>query len=68
MVIFNAKQLNVLLSKGEVPGTKYGLSDKGWTDQELFKGWLRDHFLVPGRPLLLLVDGHSEFHPDVTCA
>ena len=67
MVIFNAKQLNPLWTKGEVPGTRYGLSDKGWTDQVLFKGWLKDHFLVhavPGRPLLLLVDGHSShFEP-----
>ena len=68
MVIFNAKQLNPMWTQGEIPGTRYGLSDKGWTDQELFKGWLKDHFLVhavPGRPLLLLVDGHSShFEPE----
>ena len=61
-IIFDAKQLNILWTKGEVPGTRYGLSKNGWTDQELFKGWLKDHFLihaVSGRPLLLLVDGHS---------
>ena len=43
------------------PGTIYGMSDKGWTDQELFIFWLK-HFLshaVPARPLLLLLDGHS---------
>ena len=44
-VIFNAKQLNPLWTRGEVPGTQYGLSEKGWTDMELFKGWLKDHFL-----------------------
>ena len=41
------------------------MSDKGWTDQELFKHWLKDHFLkytVSGRPLLLLLDGHSSHH------
>ena len=26
-------------------GTYYGMSDKGWTDQELFKNWLKHHFL-----------------------
>ena len=41
------------------------MSDKGWTDQELFKHWLKDHFLkytVSGRPLLLLLDGHSSHY------
>jgi len=48
---------------GEVPGTIYGMSEWGWTDQELFLFWLK-HFLNyanPGHPLLLLLDGHS-FH------
>ena len=46
-------------------GTYYGMSDKGWTDQELFKHWLMDHFLkyaVPSRPLLVLLDGHSSHY------
>ena len=30
---------------GEIPGITYGLSDKGWVDHELFKGWLNDHLL-----------------------
>ena len=67
-VIFDAKQLNPFWTKGEVPGTRYGLSKKGWTDRELFQGWLQHHFLshaVPGRPLLLLLDGHSShYDPD----
>ena len=48
--------------KGEVPGTSYGLSNKGWVDTELFRGWLTDHFLkhaVGVRTLLVLLDGHS---------
>ena len=55
-VIFDAKSLNVELTVGEVPSTTYGLSDKGWVDTELFRGWLIYHFLknaVSGRPLLL---------------
>ena len=57
--------------KGEVPGTSYGLSNKGWVDTELFRGWLTDHFLeqaVGGRPLLVLLDGHSShYQPDLIC-
>ena len=50
-------------------GTSYGLSDNGWVDTELFKGWLTDHFIehaVGARPILLLMDGHSShFQPDI---
>ena len=67
-VIFDAKQLNHLWTRGEVAGTRYGLSDSGWIDRGLFYGWLEEHFLthaVPARPLLLLVDGHSShYDPD----
>ena len=69
--IFDAKQLNQLWIRGEVIGTRYGLSDSGWTDQALFYRWLEEHFLfhaVPDRPLLLLVDGHSShFDPNSIC-
>ena len=63
-VIFDAKQLNPQWCKGEVPGICYGLSDSGWTNKELFNGWLEGRFLtnasaVAGHPLLLLIDGHS---------
>lgn len=44
-VIFDAKGLNHEWTKGEVVGTRYGLSDSGWVDSELFKGWLTMHFL-----------------------
>ena len=55
-IIFEGKKLNHLWTRNEVPGTRYGLSDSGWTDRALFYGWLEEHFLthaVPGRPLLL---------------
>ena len=61
-VIFDAKSLNTEWTEGEVPGTIYGLSDRGWVDIELFKGWFNNHFLrhaVASRPILLLLDGHS---------
>ena len=67
-VIFDAKGMNYEWMKGEVPGTRYGLSDTGWVDTELFKGWLVKHLLkhsVVGRPLFLVLDGHStRYQPD----
>ena len=69
MVIFDRKTLNPDLTTGEVPGTIYGLSDKGWINQDLFLGWFYKHFLplIPKRrPVLLLLDGHSSHYcPDV---
>lgn len=62
MVIYDAKKLNHAWTKGEFPGTCYGLSDTGWINTDLFEGWLAEHFLthaVAARPLLLLLDGHS---------
>ena len=58
-IIFAAKQLNHSWTLNEVSGSRYGVSDKGWVDQELF---YYDHFLanaVSRRLLLLLLDGHS---------
>ena len=60
MVIFEGKHLNHRWTIGELPGTYYEMSDKGWTDQELFRHWFKNHFLKyakSGRPLLLLLDG-----------
>ena len=68
-VIFDAKQLNMEWTKGEVTGTRYGLSSTGWVDTELFKDWLVTHFLtnaVGGRPLMLVLDGHStHYQPEL---
>ena len=69
MVIFDAKSLNHSWTKNEVPGTKYGRSDNGWINTELFGSWVCELFIhnaVPDHPLLLLLDGHStHYHPDV---
>ena len=65
MVIFAGKRFNHELSKGEIPGTLYGMSESGWMDQELFSSWFSNHFLkhaVASRPLLLLLDGHSSHY------
>ena len=68
MVIWDRKTLAPALADGEVGGTKYGLSDRGWMDSELFDGWFCKHFLQHSsdeRPLMLLLDGHSShFCPD----
>ena len=64
-VIFDAKRLNMDWRNGEIVGTAYGLSDKGWVDSELFRGWLEEHFLahaVGARPILLLLDGHGSYY------
>ena len=63
--IFDRKTLNPLLTKGEVPGTLYGLSGNGWMTRDLFNEWFQRHFLLYApstRPLLLLLDGHSSLY------
>lgn len=68
MIIWDRKTLQADMTKGELPGTIYGLSSKGWVDQELFQIWFEFHFLryaPPVRPILLLMDGHSSHYcPD----
>ena len=64
-VIFDRKTLNPRLTIGEVPGTLYGLSNKGWIDKALFSDWFFNHFLIyapSSRPLLLILDGHSSHY------
>ena len=69
MVIFNVFKLNSTWTKGEVVGTKYGLSANGWINTDLFGAWLIEHFIpnaVSSRPLFLLLDGHStHYQPQV---
>jgi len=53
------------MDQGEVVGTTYGLSAKGWVDTELFKEWLVSHFQIRaagGKHLLLVLDGHSSYY------
>lgn len=69
MVIFEGKRLNPEWTKGEVPDTLYGMSDKGWTDMELFRNWMTSLFIpnIPSaRPVLLLIDGHSSHYEPET--
>ena len=53
------------MTRNEIPGTFYGLSDSGWMDAELFEEWFMSHFLLHAPavcPLLLLLDGHSSHY------
>ena len=64
-VILDRLNLKQEFTGGEVPGTVYGLSKKGWIDGELFEMWFSCHFLAhapPIRPILLLMDGHSSHY------
>jgi len=48
---------------------RYGLSEKGWINKEVFHGWFGKHFLkhaVTSRPLFLLHDGHSSHYDPET--
>ena len=61
MVIFEGKNLKREWLQNEVTSTVYAMSVKGWINAPLFNEWF-DHFLrhaPPGKPLLLLLDGHS---------
>ena len=44
MIILDRKTLHPDMTIGELPGTIYGLSSKGWIDSELFHMWFNDHF------------------------
>ena len=62
LIIFDRKRLKPDHTQGELLGTAYGFSKKGWIDSEIFEEWFEDHFMThvpPVRPLLLLLDGHS---------
>lgn len=69
LIIFDTKKIQHAWTKDEVPGSKYGTSEKGWITTELFESWFTELFLpnaVASRPLLLLLDGHStHYQPDV---
>ena len=61
-VIFQRKTMNQELTIGEIPGTLYGCSEKGWINQKPFTHWFENHFIryiLLSRPVVLLMDGHS---------
>ena len=65
-VIFNGKQLNPLWTRGEIPGTRYGLSAvRDGLIRNCFTAGSRTTFL-PMLPFLLLVDEHSSHYSPET--
>ena len=61
LIIFDRLTLNEAMTKGEVPGTIYGLSHNGWITREIFRQWF-NHFVLSipsARPIILMLDGHS---------
>ena len=64
-IIFKRKSLPPEMSIGEIPGTVYALSEKGWMNSFLFHSWFKKvflHYAPASRPLLLLLDGHSSHY------
>lgn len=68
-IVVNRKTLGRDFTKGEVPGTLYGLSANGWMTQELFHQWFLNHFLKyasPKQPIILITDDHSSHYCPAT--
>ena len=67
-IIWKRKHMPPELAMGELAGTIYGCSEKGWMTAKLFNDWFRKIFLryaPASRPVLLLLDGHSSHYcPD----
>ena len=64
LIIFDRLSLNEAMTKGEVPGTIYGLSHNGWITRGIFKQWF-GHFVLSipsARPIILVLDGHSSHY------
>ena len=72
-VIFERERLNHDLTKGEVLGTLYGVSENGWIDRELFFSLAKQPFcqahitnttsltalLIPQKMLVMLLPNFS---------
>ncbi|XP_062582670.1 uncharacterized protein LOC134244417 [Saccostrea cucullata] len=62
--IFAGKRMMPELMEGATPGAVGRVSETGWSNSQLFREFLEDHFLkhVPikdGQKVLLLMDGHK---------
>lgn len=62
--IFPGKRMRTELMEGATPGAYGTVSDSGWSNGEIFRKYLQEHFLSftqgrdPLQPILLLYDGH----------
>ncbi|XP_063401995.1 uncharacterized protein LOC134686219 [Mytilus trossulus] len=62
--VFEGKRMNNELMNGAITGAVGAVSDSGWSNTNIFRQYLTDHFLkyIPGRNndnVLLLLDGHT---------
>ena len=62
--VFEGARMRQELMAGKTPGADGTVSPTGWSNTEIFRGYIEDHFLkyAPGRdddPILLLLDGHK---------
>ena len=59
------KRLLLELLKDAAPGTDASMSDSGWSNTDIFRRFLMEHFIKyiphrePGQLLLLILDGHK---------
>ena len=70
--VFPGKKMMEELMAGATPGAAGRVSDSGWSNSQIFREYLEDHFLkyVPlkdGQKVLLLLDGHKS-HASVRLA
>ena len=57
-----SRSLYSLRTEDAPSGTKFSVSDSGWTKQGLALIWFREHFLKhigAARPQVLIMDGHN---------
>ena len=62
MHIFAGERFSYNPLANGVEGVYFGKSINGWMTQELFNGWITNHFvrhISPEHPVCLIVDGHS---------
>lgn len=64
-LVFKGKRYNPELMKGSSLGTRITMSETGWSNSEIFKDYLENHFLPNVRrgpqdnqPILIIFDGH----------
>ena len=64
--VFKGKRYNPELMKGATTGAEGVMSESGWSNSDIFKQYLQDHFLPYVRtqasssePILLIFDGHA---------
>nr|XP_054767161.1 uncharacterized protein LOC129274361 [Lytechinus pictus] len=64
-IVFKGKNLMSELTQGSLPGSRFEMTDSGWSNGEVFRRFLSKHFIpsLPDREaeqrVLLLYDGHK---------